>query len=122
MSAHEPSADAIDALGTRYRAGAAPEGFAARITAQVDVPARRAPLVPAALAAAVIAAVALVVSLPVGGPDPEMESPKWRVSAITPTRPDTQADTTAPLRVALSVTTPTRPMPDIEGTDEDTGG
>lgn len=122
MSPHSTRADAIEALASRYRDGAAPDGFAARVTASIDVPPRRAPLVPAALAAAVVAAVALLVSLPVGGPAPDVESPKWRVSAITPTRPDTPIDTTAPLRVALSVSTPTRPIQAIEGPDEDTGG
>ena len=111
----------IAPLAERYQRGAAPSDFAERVLEAVEIPQRRSPAVPAALAAAVLAAVALVVSLPVMGPD-ETLSPKWRVSAQTPERPQAQGDTPARLRVALSVTTPTRPMAADDRPEPDSDG
>lgn len=109
------------ALAERYQRGAAPADFADRLVDAVEMPQRRSPMIPAALAAALLAAVALVVSLPVMGPD-ESVSPKWRVSAQTPERPQAQGETPARLRVALSVTTPTRPMAADDRPEPDSDG
>ncbi|MEL6951350.1 MAG: hypothetical protein AAGM16_14670 [Pseudomonadota bacterium] len=108
-------------LAERYQRGAAPAGFADRVLGAVEMPQRSSPVVPAALAAALLAAVALVVSLPVMGPDDTL-SPKWRVSAQTPERPQAQGDAPARLRVALSVTTPTRPMAENDRPEPDSDG
>lgn len=108
-------------LAERYQRGAAPTGFAVRVLDAVEIPQRRSPVVPAALAAAMLAAVALVVSLPVMAPEDTL-SPKWRVSAQTPERPPAQGDAPARLRIALSVSTPTRPMAPDDRPEPDSDG
>lgn len=117
MSAPESTAAELDALATRYRDGTAPEGLAAAVMDRVGRPRPHSPRLPAALAAAVLAAVALVVALPVSGPEPGPDSsPRWRVSASTPERPAT-VEAPAPVRVALSLSTPTRPASAAEDPD-----
>lgn len=109
-----PTEDRLEALAARYRAGAAPDGLMAGVVDGVDRPRPGSPRLPAALAAAVLAAVALVVALPVSGPDEDAAaSPRWRVSASTPERP-AAVEAPARMRVALSLTTPRRPVPAAE--------
>ncbi|MEL7374646.1 MAG: hypothetical protein AAGJ36_09320 [Pseudomonadota bacterium] len=121
MSDVTPQDDTFAPLAARYRRGVAPAGFADRVLDAVQVPQQRSPIVPAALAAAMLAAVALVVSLPVMGPDDTL-SPKWRVSAQTPERPQAQSGASSRLRVALSITTPTRPVADDDRPEPDSDG
>ncbi len=111
MSPSRPADDRIESLAARYRTGAAPEGLAATVVDGVERAQPASPRLPAALAAAVLAAVALVIALPVNGPDQDdAASPRWRVSASTPARP-AAIEAPAPVRVALSLTTPRRPAP-----------
>ncbi len=114
MSESNLTEDRLEALAARYRAGNAPDGLTAAVVDGVDRPRPGSPRLPAALAAAVLAAVALVVALPVSGPEEDQaESPRWRVSASTPARP-AAIEAPAPMRVALSLTTPRRPAPMAE--------
>ena len=117
MSNATPTDEPLELLTERYRAGTAPERLTAAVVDAVERPQPASPRLPAALAAAVLAAVALVIALPVSEPgQDDAASPRWRVSASTPERP-AAVEAPAPMRVALSLTTPRRPAPAADDPD-----